>query len=125
MKINNTTTILTISFVLLFACAVKKEVMYTLPEAMLPQVKEEYAKRCDKGQLLYNLNCAGCHNYKVKRKTYIPDFKPEQLRGYELRISNARHANSMPDSLVSEEELGIIMTFLSYKNKNKLDSIKK
>lgn len=124
MKLTTTGSIITISFVLLFACAIKKETLYTLPEAMLPEVKAEYAKRCDRGQLLYNLNCAGCHNYKIKRKTYIPDFKPEQLRGYELRISNARHASSMPDSLVSEEELGIIMTFLNYKNKNQFDSTK-
>jgi len=50
----------------------------------------------------------------------VPDFKPEQLRGYELRVANKLHETNMPDSLVSEEELGIIMTFLTYKKKNKL-----
>lgn len=104
---------------LLIACTAQKQVAaYELPEQMLPHVKVEYVKICDKGQVLYDLNCGGCHNAKKGRKVIRPDFKPEQLTGYTLRVSNARHESSMPDSLVSEEELGIIMTFLSYKKKN-------
>lgn len=101
----------------LLACTAQKEAVYELPEAMLPHVKVEYKKICDKGEALYQLNCGGCHNQKMGRKKVIPDFKPEQLTGYTLRISNARHESSMPDSLVTEEELGQIMTFLSYKKK--------
>lgn len=104
---------------LLIACTAQKKVQYELPEAMLPYVKVEYAKRCDQGQILYNISCGKCHTTNVKGKEIIPDFKPEQLTGYTIRVSNARHESSMPDSLVSEEELGIIMTFLSYKKKNK------
>lgn len=100
------------------ACASRKPVQYELPEAMLPHVKTEYAKRCEQGQALYAMNCAKCHNTIVKGKEVIPDFSPEQLTGYTLRVSNARHESSMPDSLVSEEELIIIMTFLNYKKKN-------
>jgi len=48
----------------------------------------------------------------------IPDFKPEQLTGYTLRVANAQHEKNMPDTLVTEEELSIIMTFLGYKKKN-------
>lgn len=104
--------------VLLLACTAQKEPLYELPQAMLPHVKAEYVKRCDKGKILYDLNCARCHNTKVKRKKIIPDFNPEQLTGYTLRVSNAQHESSMPDTLVTEEELGIIMTFLNYKIKN-------
>lgn len=102
----------------IIACTSQKKVNYDFPDAMLPHVKLEYEKQCDKGQILYNMNCARCHTAKVNRKTIIPDFSPEQLRGYALRVSNAQHETNMPDSLVSEEELGIIMTFLSYKEKN-------
>jgi mono/diheme cytochrome c family protein len=104
--------------ILLIACTAQKHVAYELPEAMLPHVKVEYVKICDRGQVLYDLNCGGCHNSKRGRKVIRPDFKPEQLTGYTLRVSNARHESAMPDSLVTEEELGIIMTFLSYKKKN-------
>ncbi len=106
-------------FVILIACNSQKQVAYELPEAMLPHVKAEYTTICDKGQALYTLACARCHNSKVKHKEIIPDFSPDQLRGYALRMSNAQHETNMPDSLITEEELGVIMTFLSYKKKNK------
>jgi hypothetical protein len=117
--------IIYLSGLVLLACTAQKEPLYELPEAMLPHVRTEYVKRCDKGKILYDLNCARCHNTKVKRKEIIPDFKPEQLTGYTLRVSNAQHESSMPDTLVTEEELGIIMTFLNYKIKNPVSLAKK
>jgi hypothetical protein len=102
-----------------FAACVSQKKLYELPEAMLPHVKSEYARRCDQGKILYDMNCAKCHNSTIKGKTIIPDFNPDELRGYALRISNAKHEVNMPDSLVSEEELAVIMTFLNYKKKNK------
>lgn len=104
--------------VLLIACAASKKAPYELPDAMLPHVKVEYAKRCEQGYVLYNMSCGKCHTQVVKGKKLIPDFTPAQLTGYTLRVSNAQHEQSMPDTLVTEEELGIIMTFLSYKKKN-------
>ena len=103
----------------IMACITAKKAPYELPEAMLPHVKVEYSKTCDKGYALYKIACAKCHTSKKGRREIIPDFSPEQLRGYALRVSNAQHEKNMPDSLVSEEELGIIMVFLSYKKKTK------
>lgn len=103
---------------LIFSCAVQKTIEPEFPDAMLPHVKAEYAARYDKGQILYNMNCARCHTTKQGRKLMVPDFRPDQLKGYELRIANAQHESNMPDTLVTEEELGIIMTFLMYKKKN-------
>jgi len=103
---------------LIISCAVQKTIEPEFPEAMLPHVKAEYAVRYDKGQILYNMNCARCHTTKQGRKISVPDFRPDQLKGYELRIANAQHESNMPDTLVTEEELGIIMTFLMYKKKN-------
>lgn len=99
-------------------CVTHSKVTYDLPEAMLPHVKQEYLSRCEKGKILYDINCSGCHNTKMKGRIVIPDFTPEQLKGYELRVTNARHSETLTDTTVTEEELGIIMTFLTYKKKN-------
>jgi hypothetical protein len=48
----------------------------------------------------------------------VPDFSEDQLRGYELRLTNKKHQAELTDSIVSEEELGVIMTFLRYKTRN-------
>lgn len=108
------TTLLFSPFILLFACTFSKK-SYHFPKEMVPHVRAEYALRCDRGKKLYELNCSGCHNIKKGRKTIIPDFDQVSLQGYAIRISNARHLSSMPDSLVSEEELVLISNFLLYK----------
>ncbi len=99
-------------------CSVQKRIEYAFPEGMLTAVKQSYTIQCDKGQTLYHLNCGQCHTKVTGRQILVPDFKEEQLKGYELRISNAKHASSLPDEKVTEEELGLIMTFLRYKKPN-------
>jgi mono/diheme cytochrome c family protein len=111
-------------FFLLICCASRKKTEYNFPEQMLPHVKVEYQKQCDRGQVLYNINCAKCHTTKVRGKKIIPDFSPGQLVGYALRVTNSRHEQSLTDTTVTEEELALIMTFLSYKKKNNMSAPK-
>ncbi len=100
------------------ACVVNKNrITYEFPAAMPQPVMAEYLKQCDKGKILYDINCARCHNVAVKGRTVIPDFSQEQLIGYELRVLNPKHESSMPETLVNAEELGLITTFLTYKKK--------
>lgn len=95
----------------------KQKISYEFPAEMSPAVQSEFAKLCDKGKILYDLNCAKCHNTTVKGKEVIPDFPQEKLIGYELRVSNQQHEADMPDTKVTAEELGLITTFLTYKKK--------
>lgn len=104
----------------LAACNAQKKIAYELPAAMAPAVKAGYAAQCDKGKILYDINCAQCHNKVVKGKVVIPDFTPGQLKGYEMRVMNPQHESSMPDTRVTAEELGLISTFLSYKKKSNI-----
>ncbi len=107
-------------FLLFFIkCSTKKEtVKYVFPEQMLPHVKEQYKMMCDRGKILWDNNCASCHNVKKGKKNPVPDFREDQLRGYELRVANAKHESTLPDTLVTEEDLSVIMIFLRYKEKN-------
>ena len=105
----------------LVKCAIQKKVKYVFPNAMPEYVQKAYTEQCDKGQTLYNINCAKCHSKKVKGRVLIPDFKQDQLKGYELRVTNVRHENQLQDTVVTEEELGLIMTFLKYKERSGLE----
>ncbi len=112
--------IIGISFMvfLLAQCTSQKQVTYEFPAAMAAPIKSEYMKICDKGKVLYDLNCAGCHNTKVRGREVIPDFTSEQLVGYTLRVLNPQHESGIPEENVTPEELGLISTFLMYKKKN-------
>lgn len=45
-------------------CAMNKKVQYDFPAAMSDYVRADFTKQCDKGRVLYSLNCAKCHNKK-------------------------------------------------------------
>lgn len=107
-------------FISVFDSNAQVKVAYDFPAAMSEKVRAAYFEQCEKGRILYQINCAGCHNYKVKRKEFIPDFTPGQLSGYELRILNSKHETDVAEEKVSGEELGLIMTFLTYKKKNRV-----
>lgn len=96
----------------------KNKLAYDFPTEMNEVVKADYIKQWEKGRILYDINCAKCHNTQVRGRTIVPDFAGEQLVGYGLRVSNQRHERSLTDETVNTEELGLIMTFLSYKRKN-------
>lgn len=118
MPICKTSIFIGLLAIVLFECTSQKKVPLEFPAAMSAPVKQEYVRLSEKGRILYDINCASCHNTKIHGKTIIPDFSPEQLKGYELRISNARHESALPEANVTAEELGLIMTFLNYKKKN-------
>jgi mono/diheme cytochrome c family protein len=119
----STIILITILSAFMIHCASPQKVMYELPAEMSEAIRSDYVKQCEKGQILYNINCAGCHTTKVKGKEIIPDFTSAQLVGYGLRVTNARHETNITEESVSTEELGLIMTFLSYKKKNPVGTV--
>lgn len=104
---------------IVIACTASKHVPHDFPAEMSEPVKVEYVKLYEKGQILYNINCDKCHTKNQKGKRLVPDFKPEQLKGYELRVQNPQHESDLPEETVTAEELGHIMIFLMYKKRNK------
>jgi hypothetical protein len=80
--------------------------------------KARFSVTCHKGQILYDMNCSGCHNVKVKRKYVVPDFTQDQMSRYDLKSNNMKHDSSMVFSKVTPEELSQIYLFLIYKRKS-------
>lgn len=94
------------------------KVVYQFPDAMAQPVRDEYLKLCEKGRVLYELSCSGCHNMEIRGKITIPDFTEDQLGAYSIRVANARHEEHVSEAEVSAEDLALISSFLIYKKKN-------
>lgn len=108
--------VLMVCFVI--ACNGSKTVTYNFPVAMQEPVLTEYVKMFDKGKILFDINCANCHNVKVGKRQIYPDFSSEELAGYNIRILNPKHEDKLTEQTITEEELAIIKVFLAYKKKN-------
>lgn len=112
-----------VSIVLFFTVESKaqKKVVADFPATMPTTVKAEYQRQFDKGLVLYDINCARCHNVTIKKKVYIPDFTVNELMNYDVRRGNATHEDEIPETQVTTEELGYIIIFLNYKKRNDIE----
>lgn len=100
----------------LIACVTQAKVQYyDFPSDIAEEAKIANTKMLQKGNVLYNINCAKCHNKKIKGKIYIPDFTRDQLDSYIIRIKNEVHVSVIPENKVTTEELEAIQFFFSYK----------
>jgi mono/diheme cytochrome c family protein len=102
-----------ISFI---ACVTQPKLQYyNFPEDITEEAKIANLKMLEKGRVLYNINCAKCHNKKIKGKIIIPDFTNTQLESYTIRIQNEVHVNNLQENKLTSEELEAIQFFFSYK----------
>lgn len=92
--------------------------LYEFPDAMAQPVRNQFMVLCEKGRILYDINCAKCHTTEMKGKKVVPDFTIEQLGAYSIRVANQKHEMNVSEENVSAEELALITTYLTYKKKN-------
>ncbi len=90
---------------------------YEFPAEMKPHVQEAYLIECEKGKILYGINCAKCHSTFEKKREIIPSFTAEQFEAYKIRIANTQHEQNMTEEQLAPDELGMIITFLTYRKK--------
>ncbi len=113
------TTVILLFFIViigLIACVTQAKVQYyNFPSDIAEEAKIANTKMLQKGNVLYNINCAKCHNKKIKGKIYIPDFTRDELDSYIIRIKNEIHVSAIPEKKVTTEELEAIQFFFSYK----------
>jgi hypothetical protein len=100
----------------LIACVIQPKIQYyDFPSDIAEEAKIANRKMIEKGKILYDINCAKCHNKKVNGRIIIPDFTTEQLDSYSVRIRNEVHVSSIPESKVTAEEMEAIQFFFTYK----------
>jgi cytochrome c5 len=116
MKSIITLTLIFITALWFTACVSQPKIQfYDFPADIAEEAKVANLKLIEKGRILYNINCAKCHNTKEKGKIIIPDFTNEQLESYTIRIKNEVHVNTLPENKITAEELEAIQIFFSYK----------
>jgi uncharacterized protein YicC (UPF0701 family) len=98
-----------------------KSINYNLPDdslSMNDSAKKEFVKSFDKGQIVYNLICAKCHNKIVNGLEVVPDFSLPQLMDYEIRIQYPIHQERLSPENLSATELDDVVNYLRYKKKS-------
>jgi mono/diheme cytochrome c family protein len=92
------------------------KVLYThnFPPAITGDIREQFIKLYEKGRVLYQINCAKCHNTTENGVESMPEFTKADLAKYELRVMNAEHESELAQTKVRAEELYQITLFLTY-----------
>jgi mono/diheme cytochrome c family protein len=106
-------------FFLATSCMLTKEPAYEIPPGLAEADKKEFIERFKKGSVLYNMNCAKCHNKTIKGKVVEPQFTIGQLENYELRVKNPEHVENLSPKKVSPEDLREVIYYLRNKKKPK------
>jgi hypothetical protein len=97
----------------------QKTTLFDYPDNMVADTaKKRFVKEFNKGKILYNLNCAKCHNIMVDKKPVIPDFSLPQLMDYEIRIQYQAHEEDLKEINIAHDELDFIVLYLRYKKKS-------
>jgi len=109
-----------ILFLFFTNCATYKKVEFVFMPNMKPDVKAEMLRQAKLGYIHFKVSCAECHTKKTLFGTKIYDFTSEQIYNYELRRSNKVHENTLTTDKVTTEEIGYILSFLSYKKNSGL-----
>ncbi len=120
MKNSTLILLLFVAVVGLYACATQPKIQYyDFPDDIAEEAKIENRKMIEKGRILYNINCAKCHDKKEKGKIVLPDFTHAQLDAYTIRLKNESHVSALPDNRITPEELEAIQYFFAYKKPGK------
>lgn len=88
------------------------------PPNMSESVRAGYMDMWNKGHILYDLNCAKCHNQVVNRREVVPEFTDEQLQAYEVRLADSTHEIAVSEMRVTPEELNYITIFLTFRERD-------
>jgi len=96
-----------------YNCSNQKNVKYDIPNHVTAANKELLIAKAEKGKVLYQVHCSGCHGIFAKGKDSIPNFTRVQIDNYHaaalIGIDAKNHAVAKK---MSSEQVDQVMTFL-------------
>ena len=96
---------------------------YVIPAAFPERSKDELYALLEKGRILYNGNCADCHNTVFAGKNRIPGFTSLQIDNYATAVAGRNAKNHAVIKQMSPEQLNQVITFLTYVKRRSTDSL--
>jgi Cytochrome C oxidase, cbb3-type, subunit III len=113
------TTILIIICTCLVQCKTQK-IEYNIPSHVSAQNRAIFLERCEKGRILFKINCSGCHGIFTKGKDGVPNFTKDEIDNYRAVVLIARdQKNHAVAAKMSPEQIDHIITFLSLRIEKK------
>jgi len=103
-----------VAILCIWQCKTPDLLLFNYPDDIAKENKKKFAAGLKQGNILYNLNCAKCHNIKLDNRDSIPTFSLPQLLDYEIRFQYTAHQDSMTPERLTNEDLEKITTFLRY-----------
>jgi mono/diheme cytochrome c family protein len=99
-------------FLFFIHCASKKKVEYYIPPDYGKVARESAIASFEKGEILYKINCAGCHGIYKKGKDSVPNFTKTQIDNYSSMFIKGDPKNHSVAAKLSPDQLYYILTFL-------------
>lgn len=114
MKFAYCISLVVFSAVLLMQCKTQQKIEYNLPEHITGNTRAIFLERCEKGKILFKMNCSGCHGIFTKGKDGVPNFTKDQIDSYKAVVTIGRDKrNHAVAAKMSPEQLDYILTFLT------------
>ncbi|MFI5193733.1 MAG: c-type cytochrome [Chitinophagales bacterium] len=93
-------------------CTAKKKVEYDIPSHYSKQARANAIDWFEKGEILYKINCSGCHGIYQKGKKTVPNFTKTQIDNYNAMFIKGDPKNHSVAAKLSQEQLYYVLTFL-------------
>ena len=88
---------------------------YIVPPNVQPEMVPAFTERCNKGKMLYDINCASCHGIFTAGKDGVPNFTQKQFDKYSTQYVLRDQVNHAVAFKMNPEDLAFVMDYLRYR----------
>ena len=112
--------IVIICAIALIECTAHKKIEYNVPKSLPPEIRAIFLERCEKGRILFKLNCSGCHGIFTRGRDGVPNFTKDQIKSYSaVALIGRDSTNHAVAKKMSPQQIDYIVQFLSLRKAKK------